>query len=788
MVVVNDNSPESLELGQYYQDARGIPERNIFHISSTTNFTVDAASFSNDIRNPVLAYVSSSGLSNQVDFIVFSRGIPYRVAEGNASNGVTAAMFYGFKSSPPPCSLPSNTRSDYFEAERAFSHSGDLSSNRYYVSTVLQGWTLDATRRALDRSVSADGTRPTGTVFFVHTTDTARNVQWPQYENADFTARFLDIPQERVLVDAEFVAGETNIVGYMIGRQGVASLDQNHFAPGALGDHLTSQGGHLLDEISGQMSALHWLLHGTAGSYGTVLEPCNFTNKFPQARLHFWYGRGFSLAESYFMSVRNPYEGVVVGDALCAPYAVRPAAAIGGLAAGQVVTGAVSLVVTGLAAAASAQVHRIDVYVDGFLQMSLTNVSPRAGNQVLLSLNGSNYAHVVTSGQSIHAVAASLASLANANTGVSARAYGDRIELVQRALGVPGAGISYSVTSTVHLASELTVHAAGAGTNFLETYAYAHEQVALGGTPASGDVVRAVVTRLDGGVFTNEVQAGTSDTALTLMQALAAAVNTNAALVDANGCEVRWIGFNFNLAAYEGFFVARTNTWEGHNLFLVFSLSNAPGSTLTGPGFSDNFNDNRGVLPARGAVFLSEGFQALDASWTLETTNLADGPHTLTAVVFDGSAVKAQGRVSVPFIVDNNSLTCTVVEPVSGHHELRGTAITVTAAVAGGTITQVSLFAEGKLYAQTSAPPYAWTWATTNVGAGLIELQARADGTANQSVLSDVAFVTLYSDDDGDGASDQWEYRHFGSATNWDGVADPDGDGVGNAEEFLADS
>src|SRR5262245_8122065 len=107
LVVVNDASPSSLELGQYYQEARGIPERNVFHISTSTNYTIATASFSNEIRNPVLAYIASSGLSNQISYLLFSRDIPYKITQGGSTNGLTAAMFYGFKTNfDPVCSTP----------------------------------------------------------------------------------------------------------------------------------------------------------------------------------------------------------------------------------------------------------------------------------------------------------------------------------------------------------------------------------------------------------------------------------------------------------------------------------------------------------------------------------------------------------------------------------------------------------------------------------------------------------------------------------------------------------
>ena len=139
LLVVNDNSLESLELGHYYREKRDIPEVNIVHIRTSTNYNIDTASYSNQIHNPVMSYIASSGLSNQIDYIVFSKDIPYRVYEGVYSDmrhaGLTASIFYGFKSSPDAfvsgCDMAPGSETAYYESERAFSHSGLSGSNRF---------------------------------------------------------------------------------------------------------------------------------------------------------------------------------------------------------------------------------------------------------------------------------------------------------------------------------------------------------------------------------------------------------------------------------------------------------------------------------------------------------------------------------------------------------------------------------------------------------------------------------------------------------------------------------
>ncbi len=100
----------------------------------------------------------------------------------------------------------------------------------------------------------------------------------------------------------------------------------NSFVSGAMADNLTSFGGQIF-ENSGQTPILSFLAAGAAGSYGTVVEPCNYTQKFPDPQNYFFQARGFSLAECYYQSVTNPYEGLVESEPLASPFcATRPQA------------------------------------------------------------------------------------------------------------------------------------------------------------------------------------------------------------------------------------------------------------------------------------------------------------------------------------------------------------------------------------------------------------------------------------------------------------------------------
>jgi len=97
---------------------------------------------------------------------------------------------------------------------------------------------------------------------------------------------------------------------------------------------------------------LAFLNAGAAGSYGTVAEPCNYPQKFPDPMVYFYQDRGFSLAEACYQSVLNPYVGILVGEPLSAPFARRGAADWSTLTNGAVLNG-LALLSPSFAAAAT---------------------------------------------------------------------------------------------------------------------------------------------------------------------------------------------------------------------------------------------------------------------------------------------------------------------------------------------------------------------------------------------------------------------------------------------------
>jgi hypothetical protein len=160
--------------------------------------------------------------------------------------------------------------------------------------------------------------------------------------------------------------GKSDVAGAVVG---IATYDWSKsgstILPGAFCDHLTSCAGVMTG--GGQTLLSEWIKAGAAASSGTVTEPYALQAKFPTAFLHVYYAAGCSLAEAFYQSVSGPYQQLLVGDPLCAPWAKRVTVKVPAMKAGAVLRTRTALRPT---CAGVSPVKRYELYIDGRLVTS----------------------------------------------------------------------------------------------------------------------------------------------------------------------------------------------------------------------------------------------------------------------------------------------------------------------------------------------------------------------------------------------------------------------------------
>src|SRR5208283_3288597 len=178
---------------------------------------------------------------------------------------------------------------------------------------------------------------------------------------------------------------------------------------------LTSFGGIIFGS-NDQTNLLAFINGGATGSYGTVAEPFADTNKFPNPQVYFYQARGFSLAESYYQSVNDPYPGLMVAEPLAAPFARPGSGQWGTNLPNAALSGTTNLSVNFSSWSGNHPLQQVDLFVDGVYFSTLTNLAPCPGNLLTVTLNGYPITYTVPTNSTLSTVAAGLASLINTVT------------------------------------------------------------------------------------------------------------------------------------------------------------------------------------------------------------------------------------------------------------------------------------------------------------------------------------------------------------------------------------
>jgi uncharacterized protein (TIGR03790 family) len=312
-VVVNDQDPQSIAVGDYYIQARSIPQANLITLSFDTATVLSPTEF-DTIKQQL-----DAALPPNIQALALTWVSPYRVG----CMSITSAFALGFSNiycNTSGQSCGETAPVDYYNSDSFL----PFDDHNIRPTMSIAAETLGEAQALIDRGVAADDTYPAGDGYFIRTTDAARSVRW---QGMQAVAGNWDYPEGLALTyldnsqgnGSNFVENTADVLFYFTGLTTVPQLDTNTYLPGAIADHLTSFGGRLTD--SSQMSVLRWLEAGATASYGTTMEPCNYLQKFPNlGHLLSHYFRGETLIEAYWKSVAWPGEGIFVGEPLARPW------------------------------------------------------------------------------------------------------------------------------------------------------------------------------------------------------------------------------------------------------------------------------------------------------------------------------------------------------------------------------------------------------------------------------------------------------------------------------------
>jgi uncharacterized protein (TIGR03790 family) len=325
-VVVNTNSQVSLAIGSYFQSARGIPQRNIIHVNTTTAETITDADFAL-LRGQIEIYLQNNNLTDSINYIVTTKGVPLRIDRGDA--GAASAASASVESElmcvlGPLCDqigLGGGIPSPYFGQTAHFSHK----AFGIYLVTRLDGYSLQDIEQLIDRSGPGVHLNPASSFVL------DQDPQW----GGPYATLNTNLTKARDILalsgastvlntDTVFLTRQSGIAGYASwGSNDHHALQYSDdgspndtWSPGAIAETYvsTSARSFMAPAVSGQSLIADLIQEGASGAKGYVYEP--FVIGMADVSILFdRYTSGYNLAESFFSASHLlSWMDVVVGD------------------------------------------------------------------------------------------------------------------------------------------------------------------------------------------------------------------------------------------------------------------------------------------------------------------------------------------------------------------------------------------------------------------------------------------------------------------------------------------
>lgn len=334
LIVVNESSPLSRKIGEYYAERRRIPASRICRLNASTEEEISRDEFNNQIARPIQNYLRGHNLTEKILYIVTTQGVPLKVRGNLGITGEAASvdseltlLYFDLHGRSHP--TPSGIANPFFGKARAPFRHPDFP---IYLVTRLAGFDFDDVKGLIDRAIEA---RNVGKfVIDLKGNDKTIGNRW-------LVEAAQQLPRGRVVLDlsGNVLYGESDVIAYASwGSNDPARKQRNldfHWLPGAIATEYVSTDGRTFARPPDSWNIGAWndskanfagspqtltadLIHeGVTGASGHVYEPYLQFTPHPNILLPAYYS-GRNLAESYYLSIPLlSWMNIVVGDPLC---------------------------------------------------------------------------------------------------------------------------------------------------------------------------------------------------------------------------------------------------------------------------------------------------------------------------------------------------------------------------------------------------------------------------------------------------------------------------------------
>ncbi len=336
-LVVNDRSPVSRRLANFYADWHGLGPQQLCHIATGEVESISRADFDKEISGPLKDCLRRTGRVESTYYVVLTQGMPIRVSaqtrgdwhvtDGASVDSEVALLYLELHGAKLKREGPLDNPF-YRRKEQVFAHP----AMPIYLVTRLAGYSFEDARRAVER---CRGAKNTGKVVLDLKADN------DEEGNNWLRDAGILLPEDRVLIDVTpgVVSNVRDVIGYASwGSNDRARKSRKSgmaWLPGAIATEFVSSNGRTLKMPpynwtlgrwedskshyagSPQSMMLDYVWEGASGVSGNVDEPYLSMTARPD-QLFAAYLSGRNLAESFYLALPAlSWQSIVVGDPLC---------------------------------------------------------------------------------------------------------------------------------------------------------------------------------------------------------------------------------------------------------------------------------------------------------------------------------------------------------------------------------------------------------------------------------------------------------------------------------------
>lgn len=313
ILVVNKNSQDSKNIGNYFRMRRNISDSKIVYIDTIDGEEISLENFNSQIRNPIKNFLISKNLTNKINYIITTKGVPLKITD-NPGRSVDSELTLILGPYNDAMGVKEKIYNPYFAKNETFSRS----KYGIYLVTRLTGYNYTDVKNLIDKS---SNTTNNGTFVF---DITPKGGGYQIFNNEMINAaKILEEKGYNVILDntTTFLTNQSNVLGYVSWGSNDPDAKNNAktyntWVPGAIVETAVSSSGRTFTYPPryGQSLIADLIAEGVTGAKGYVSEPYIDAIAHPDI-LFSRYTNGYNLAESYYMASRYVgWNDVVVGD------------------------------------------------------------------------------------------------------------------------------------------------------------------------------------------------------------------------------------------------------------------------------------------------------------------------------------------------------------------------------------------------------------------------------------------------------------------------------------------